>query len=64
MKREEYLLFSTGFATMGLEMAIIFAFQIIYGYIYTMVGAIITVFLFGASSGGPGRPEMERHKQG
>ncbi len=51
MKGEEYILFSTGFAAMGLEMAVIFAFQIIYGYIYMMIGAIITVFLLGLLPG-------------
>ncbi|OQY48276.1 MAG: hypothetical protein B6240_04885 [Desulfobacteraceae bacterium 4572_87] len=51
MKKEEYILFSTGFTTMGLEMAIIFAFQIIYGYIYVMIGAIITAFLLGLLPG-------------
>ena len=51
MKKEEYILFSTGFATMGLEMAIIFAFQIIYGYVYMMIGAIITAFLLGLLPG-------------
>ena len=51
MKKEEYILFSTGFTTMGLEMAIIFAFQIIYGYIYMMIGAIITAFLLGLLPG-------------
>ena len=51
MKREEYILFSTGFTTMGLQMAIIFAFQIIYGYVYLMIGAIITAFLVGLLPG-------------
>ncbi len=51
MKKEEYLLFSTGFTTMGMEMAIIFAFQIIYGYIYSMIGLIITAFLLGLLPG-------------
>ncbi|MCG6879706.1 MAG: fused MFS/spermidine synthase [Deltaproteobacteria bacterium] len=51
MKREEYILFSTGFTTMGLEMTIIFAFQIIYGYIYVMIGLIITAFLLGLLPG-------------
>ena len=36
---------------MGLEMAIIFAFQIMYGYIYMAIGAIITSFLFGLLPG-------------
>ncbi len=51
MKKEEYILFSTGFTTMGLEMATIFAFQIIYGYVYVMIGAIITAFLLGLLPG-------------
>jgi spermidine synthase len=51
MKKEEYILFSTGFTVMGIEMAIIFAFQIIYGYIYMMIGAIITAFLLGLLPG-------------
>ncbi len=51
MKKEEYILFSTGFTVMGLEMAIIFAFQIIHGYVYMMVGAIITAFLLGLLPG-------------
>ncbi len=51
MKKEEYILFSTGFTVMGVEMAIIFAFQIIHGYVYMMIGAIITAFLLGLLPG-------------
>jgi len=51
IKREEYVLFSTGLSLMGLEMLIIFTFQIIYGYIYLRIGAIITVFLLGLLPG-------------
>ncbi|MFH1351571.1 MAG: hypothetical protein ABII26_11660 [Pseudomonadota bacterium] len=51
MKREEYLLFSTGLATMGVEMLVIFTFQVIYGYIYLKIGAIITSFLSGLLPG-------------
>jgi len=51
MKREEYILFSTGLATMGVEMLIIFTFQVIYGYIYLKIGAIITTFLLGLLPG-------------
>jgi len=51
MKWEEYLLFSTGLATMGVEMLIIFSFQVIYGYIYLKIGAIITAFLLGLLPG-------------
>ncbi|MFC1891689.1 hypothetical protein ACFLZT_04785 [Thermodesulfobacteriota bacterium] len=51
MQREEYVLFSTGLVTMGVEMLIIFSFQVIYGYIYLKIGAIITVFLLGLLPG-------------
>ena len=51
MRREEYILFSTGFASMGVEMLIIFAFQAIYGYVYLAIGAIITAFLSGLLPG-------------
>jgi spermidine synthase len=51
MRREEYILFSTGLATMGVEMLIIFAFQVIYGYVYLKIGAIVTAFLFGLLPG-------------
>jgi spermidine synthase len=51
MKKEEYVLFSTGLATMGVEMLVIFTFQIMYGYIYLKIGAIVTVFLLGLLPG-------------
>lgn len=51
IKREEYVLFSTGFAAMGVEMLILFSFQVIYGYIYLKVGAVITCFLLGLLPG-------------
>jgi spermidine synthase len=51
MKREEYVLFSTGLATMGAEMLVIFSFQVIYGYIYLEIGAIVTAFLLGLLPG-------------
>jgi spermidine synthase len=51
MKREEYVLFSTGLTTMGVEMLVIFIFQVMYGYIYLKIGAIVTVFLLGLLPG-------------
>jgi len=51
IRKEEYVLFSTGFAAMGVEMLILFSFQVIYGYIYLRVGAIITCFLLGLLPG-------------
>ncbi len=51
IKREEYVLFSTGLSLMGIEMLTIFLFQIAYGYVYLKVGAIITMFLLGLFPG-------------
>ncbi len=49
--KEEYVLFSTGFMTMGSEIMVIFAFQIFFGYIYLQIGLIVTVFLAGLLPG-------------
>ncbi|MFC1523981.1 hypothetical protein ACFL6N_04240 [Thermodesulfobacteriota bacterium] len=49
--REEFVLFSTGFTTMGAELLVIFAFQIFFGYIYLQIGLIVTVFLAGLLPG-------------
>jgi spermidine synthase len=51
LKREEYILFSTGLAAMGAEMVVIFAFQVLYGYVYLQIGAIVTAFLLGLFPG-------------
>ena len=51
MRKEEYVLFATGFVSMGVEMLIIFAFQVVYGYVYLKIGAIITAFLLGLLPG-------------
>ncbi len=51
MKREEYTLFTTGLATMGLEMVVIFTFQVLHGYVYLEIGAIVTAFLAGLLPG-------------
>jgi spermidine synthase len=47
----ETVLFSTGFAAMGLQMLVVFAFQIFYGYVYLQIGAIVTAFLVGLIPG-------------
>lgn len=64
MSREEYLLFCTGFMTMGSEIMVIFAFQIFFGYIYSQVSLIVTIFLAGllpgALLGQKLRPHAER----
>ena len=51
IRAEEFVLFSTGFMTMGSEVLVIFAFQIFFGYIYFQIGLIITVFLAGLLPG-------------
>lgn len=51
LRREEFALFSTGFTVMGSEILVIFAFQIYYGYIYSQIGLIVTVFLGGLLPG-------------
>jgi len=45
------VLFSTGIVSMGVEMLVIFTFQVIHGYIYLKIGAIVTVFLLGLLPG-------------
>jgi len=49
--REEFVLFTTGWFNMGCEILVIFAFQIIFGYIYFQIGLIVTVFLAGLLPG-------------
>jgi spermidine synthase len=49
--RVEFVLFSTGWLTMGSEILIIFVFQIFFGYIYFQIGIIVTVFLAGLLPG-------------
>ncbi|SPD74841.1 Spermine/spermidine synthase [uncultured Desulfobacterium sp.] len=51
IRREEYVLFSTGLSVMGIEMLVVFAFQVVYGYIYLKIGAIVTAFLLGLLPG-------------
>lgn len=51
LNREEYLLFSSGLVSMGTEMLVIFSFQVLYGFIYSEVSAIITAFLAGLLPG-------------
>jgi spermidine synthase len=51
IRKEEYVLFSTGLATMGVEMVLLFIFQVMYGWVYLKVGSIITAFLLGLVPG-------------
>jgi spermidine synthase len=51
MRKEEYVIFSTGSAIMGVEMLVVFSFQVLYGYVYLEIGAIVTAFLLGLLPG-------------
>ncbi|MGD9015678.1 MAG: fused MFS/spermidine synthase, partial [Candidatus Omnitrophota bacterium] len=46
-----YSIATTGFFAMLINLVIIFAFQVIYGYLYFQIGMLITVFMAGAASG-------------
>lgn len=46
-----FAVFTTGFSTMMLQIALIFSFQSIYGFVYETVGLIIALFMFGLSFG-------------
>lgn len=51
LRPETFVLFATGWVTMGNEILVIFAFQLFFGYIYLQIGLIITVFLAGLLPG-------------
>jgi len=42
---------TTGLASMALEVVLLYTFQTLYGYVYSMVGAVIGVFMFGLVAG-------------
>ncbi len=46
-----FAVFTTGFSTMALQIALLFSFQSIYGFVYEMVGLIVALFMFGLASG-------------
>lgn len=43
---------TTGFAGMSADLLILFAFQVFYGYVYQLVGLLVTAFMTGLSFGG------------
>ncbi|MBW2593607.1 MAG: hypothetical protein JRE58_11545, partial [Deltaproteobacteria bacterium] len=51
IRAEEFVLFSSGWVSMGSEILVIFAFQIFFGYIYLHIGYIVTAFLCGLLPG-------------
>ncbi len=44
-------IFAGGLAASSVEVLLLFAFQIVYGYVYLMTGVIITVFMAGIAMG-------------
>ena len=46
-----YSIFTTGLTGMVFSLAIIFAFQTLYGYLYHQIGLLIAIFMFGIASG-------------
>ena len=44
-------MFAAGFAGASVEVILLVAFQILYGYVYSMVGIIVTVFMAGLAVG-------------
>jgi Spermidine synthase len=46
-----YAIFSTGFAAMGLEIILLFAYQNHYGYLYQKIGIIVALFMAGLAVG-------------
>lgn len=51
LSKPETILFFTGFAAMATQIANIFVFQILFGYIYLKTGMLITLFLAGLLQG-------------
>jgi spermidine synthase len=43
--------FTTGFAGMIFDLTLMFIFQVLYGYVYTMLGALIASFMAGSGVG-------------
>ncbi len=43
--------FTTGLSTMTLQIALLFAFQAVYGFVYEMIGAIVGGFMAGLAAG-------------
>jgi spermidine synthase len=42
---------TTGFSTMVLQIALLFSFQSVYGFVYEMVGLIVALFMAGLAAG-------------
>ena len=54
--------FSTGLCTMVLQVALLFAFQNIYGFVYELIGLIVGIFMLGLALGAYGTQSLVRSK--
>jgi spermidine synthase len=54
-------IFAGGFAASSLEVLLLVAFQILYGYVYEMLGLIVTLFMAGLAVGSLGRSRVISH---
>ena len=59
-----FAVFSTGLSTMTLQIALLFSFQSIYGFVYEMVGLIVAVFMGGLAAGTALSRRFVRRKSG
>ena len=63
-RRERWIILSSGYAGMGVELALVLLFQVVYGYAYTALCFFVTLFLAGSAAGGLGyfrkRPDPSR----
>ncbi len=46
-----FSVFATGFSAMVLQIALIFSFQSVYGFVYEIIGVIIAIFMLGLACG-------------
>jgi spermidine synthase len=46
-----FTVFTTGLSTMTMQVALLFSFQSIYGFIYETIGLIVALFMFGLAAG-------------
>jgi spermidine synthase len=51
MQSVPYALFITGFSGMIFNLAILFAFQTLFGYLYQQIGLLVTIFMAGVALG-------------
>ena len=54
--------FTTGLSIMALQIALLFSFQSVYGFVYEMVGLIVAIFMAGLALGAATTHRFVRHK--